>query len=50
MRIDSSSGLITWDVPSDFIGKASFTVAVADGHGGEATQDITLEIKPEQKK
>ncbi len=50
MRIDSSSGLITWDVPSDFIGKASFAVAVADGHGGEATQDLTLEIKPEQKK
>jgi hypothetical protein len=50
MRIDSSNGLITWDVPSDFIGKASFTVAVADGHGGEATQDLTLEIKPEQKK
>ena len=50
MRIDSSSGLITWDVTSDFTGKASFTVAVADGHGGEVTQDLTLEIKPEQKK
>jgi hypothetical protein len=50
MRIDSASGLITWDVPSDFIGKASFTVGVADGHGGEVTQDLTLEIKPEQKK
>jgi hypothetical protein len=50
MRIDSSSGLITWDVPSDFTGKALFTVAAADGHGGEVTQDLTLEIKPEQKK
>jgi len=50
MRIDSSSGVITWDVPSDFTGKASFAVAVADGHGGEAAQDLTLEIKPEQKK
>jgi hypothetical protein len=50
MNIDSSSGLISWKVPSDFIGKASFTVAVADGHGGEATQELTLEIKPEQKK
>jgi len=50
MRIDSASGLITWDVPSDFTGKSSFTVAVADGHGGEVTQDLTLEIKPEQKK
>jgi len=49
MRVDAN-GLITWDVPSDFVGKALFTVAVADGHGGEATQDLTLEIKPEQKK
>jgi hypothetical protein len=50
MNIDSSSGLITWNVPSDFIGKATFIVAVADGHGGEATQELALEIKPEQKK
>jgi translation initiation factor IF-1 len=49
MRINAN-GLITWDVPSDFIGKASFTVAVADGHGGEATQELSLAIKPEQKK
>jgi hypothetical protein len=50
MRIDSSTGFITWDAPSDFTGKASFAVSVADGHGGEVTQDLTLEIKPEQKK
>jgi hypothetical protein len=50
MKIDSSSGFITWDVPSDFIGKALFIVAVADGHGGEATQELSLEIKSEQKK
>jgi hypothetical protein len=50
MSIDSATGLITWDVPPDFTGKASFTVAVTDGHGGEATQELTLDIKPEQKK
>jgi hypothetical protein len=50
MNIDSSSGLITWSVPSDFIGKASFIVAVSDGHGGEAIQDLNLLIKAEQKK
>jgi hypothetical protein len=50
MKIDSSSGAITWEVPSDFIGTASFTVSVADGHGGEVTQDLTLNIKAEQKK
>ncbi len=50
MSIDSSSGLITWDVPSDFTGKALFAVSVTDGHRGEVTQDFTLDIKPEQKK
>jgi len=50
MLIDSSSGIITWDVPAHFLGKASFTVAVTDGHDGEATQDLALEIKAEQKK
>jgi len=49
MKIDPSSGDITWDVPNEFIGKASFTIVVNDGHGGEATQLFTLEIKQEQK-
>ena len=49
MSIDSSTGLIKWDVPPDFMGKASFTVSVADGHGGEASQSFNVEIKPGQK-
>ncbi len=50
MNIDAASGLILWDVPPHFTGKASFTVSVSDGHGGEATQPFTLDITEEQKK
>jgi hypothetical protein len=50
MTIDPSTGLVKWNVPPDFKGKASFTVSVADGHGGEATQSLSFEISPQQKK
>ncbi len=50
MMIDSTSGLIKWNVPRDFTGKAPFTVSVTDGHGGEASQSFTVDIKPSQKK
>lgn len=49
MMIDSSTGLIRWDVPPDFKGRSSITVSVTDGHGGEAVQSFTLEITPELK-
>jgi translation initiation factor IF-1 len=45
MTINSSSGLIRWDVPSDFKGRASFTVSVSDGHGGETLQSFNLNIR-----
>ncbi len=35
MTIDPN-GLIKWDIPPDFKGKASVTVSVTDGQGGEA--------------
>jgi hypothetical protein len=50
MTIDSASGLIKWNVPANFTGKAPFTVLVTDGHGAEASRGLTLNIKPEQKK
>jgi hypothetical protein len=46
MTIDNS-GLIKWNVPPDFKGKARVTVSVTDGHGGEASQSFTLEITPQ---
>jgi len=42
MEIDSKTGLITWDVPKEITGKTPFTVSVADGQGGQATQKLTL--------
>lgn len=45
MTIDPSSGLIKWDVPPEFKGKTPIAVSVTDGHGGEAVQSFTLEIK-----
>ncbi len=48
MTIDSSSGLIKWNVPPEFIGKTSFTVSVSDGRGGEAVQTFPFEMRLEQ--
>ena len=50
MTIDPSTGSIKWTVPADFKGKASLTVSVTDGRGGEAVQTLTIEIKPGQQK
>jgi hypothetical protein len=50
MTINSSTGLIKWNVPSEFIGKTSFTVSVSDGHGGEAVQTFPFEMRLEQKR
>ncbi len=49
MTIDPSTGLVKWDVPEDFKGKASFTVSVSDGHGGEASQKMSVDIKRVQQ-
>lgn len=42
MTINPSTGLVQWNVPSDFKGKASFTVSAADGHGGEAVAEFSM--------
>lgn len=43
MTIDEK-GLIRWNIPHDFKGKASITVSVSDGHGGEAKYSFELTI------
>ncbi len=48
MTIDPSTGLVKWDVPPEFKGRASVSVSVTDGHGGEAIQSLTIEITPEK--
>jgi hypothetical protein len=50
MTVDPSTGLVIWNVPSDFKEKASFTISVADGHGGEETQALSFGILPREKK
>jgi hypothetical protein len=49
MTINPSTGLIQWQVPPDFKGNSPFTVSVTDGHGGEALQNLALEITPEKR-
>jgi len=49
MTVHPTTGLIQWNVPSDFKGKAPITVSVADGHGGEVMQSFTIDITPEKK-
>jgi hypothetical protein len=48
MTIGVATGLITWEVPPRFSGKAPVTVSVTDGHGGEATYsfDAIMSITP----
>jgi len=47
MTIDQT-GLIKWNVPPDFKGKAPCIVSVTDGQGGEAIYNFTIEITPEK--
>jgi len=49
MTVDSS-GLIRWDVPPDFKGKAPVTVSVLDGNGGEAALTFNVNIHTEKNK
>jgi hypothetical protein len=43
--IVDSSGQITWTVPPEFKGTVTITVAIEDGYGGKASQQLTLSIK-----
>jgi len=45
MTIKPLSGVIKWNVPPDFKGKAPITVSVSDGRGRESLQSFTIEIK-----
>lgn len=45
MTVNSATGLVYWNVPAEFKGKAPFVVSVSDGQGGESKKSFTLEIK-----
>ncbi len=49
MTIDPSTGLVKWNVPPEFKGRASVSISITDGHGGEAIQSLTIEIGYETK-
>jgi hypothetical protein len=44
MTINSSTGLIQWNILQDLNKKIPITVSVTDGNGGETSQSFTLEI------
>jgi hypothetical protein len=46
MEVDPAKGLITWDVPRGFHGKATVVAVVNDGHGGEASHTFIVTINP----
>ncbi len=50
MTIDPGTGALSWTVADRFIGKASVTVSVTDGHGGEASYPMSLTIREESPK
>ncbi|MBI5640680.1 MAG: hypothetical protein HZA17_09665 [Nitrospirae bacterium] len=50
MTISPETGVVRWNVPPDFKGKATFTAAANDGNGGEATQLFNVDISEQKKK
>jgi len=46
MTVDTKTGFIQWQVPSDFAGKSQYAISVTDSHGGETIETVTLEIRP----
>ena len=47
MTINQENGLIQWNIPPDYKGKANIAIAINDGQGGEIMQSFTLEIRPQ---
>ena len=45
MTINSATGLVHWDVPASFKGKAPFFVLVSDGQGGESKKGFNFGLK-----
>ena len=45
MTVNSATGLVYWNVPAEFKGKAPFMVSVSDSQGGESKKSFSIEIK-----
>jgi curved DNA-binding protein CbpA len=46
MIINSTTGLVRWNIPREFVGETSYSVSVSDDYGGETTQDVSININP----
>jgi hypothetical protein len=49
LTIDPVTGQISWNIPTDFKGRASITAAANDGQGSEAKQIFYVDITPGNK-
>jgi len=49
MKIDSSSGMLSWTIPPDIVGNFSARIIVSDGHGGRVSYDIEIPITIEEE-
>src|SRR5262249_4088706 len=47
MKIDGTTGLITWTPDSDQVGTHPISVMSDDGRGGTATQPFIIDVQPE---
>lgn len=48
MSIDPVTGLVTWKVPGDFLGVASFVVAASDGQGGRTEMTLRFALSDDK--
>lgn len=49
MKIDSSSGMLSWIIPPDITGNFGARIIVSDGHGGRVAYDIEIPITLEKE-
>jgi len=50
MKIDASSGMLSWTVPADLTGDIDARVSVSDGQGGKVFYDIVIPISVSEEK
>jgi hypothetical protein len=46
MTVDPATGLVKWNVPHGWVGSFPYVVSVTDGHGGEASQNLSVILTP----
>jgi hypothetical protein len=49
MRVDYTTGEVTWSLPADAAGRHDIELSVSDAHGGDVRQTYTLELSWEEE-